>query len=540
MENHGQIVAVDRRGFVLAEDLLRPLSVRDGCRVFVLYYPCPDDEYHTDVIERSLPDFMITPHPPSLWPYLARFSVRLVNSPGAMGRVSTLLAARGVNILMAEAVRSGHRYGTWTFIAAFEDLYASDRDVERELENGATPEDIVQSLAERVQDRIRETRELLLGECRDKIFQDQDVPGAMDVRGCEVEALRYFYKRMLLNRGEGSSSSAPAVGVLRAHCSGRRVDFESKTEFAELLNRWDLQNTIPSRCVASMDVEEQNIRVGVLKRDRLSSYFKLLIPYERKTRIPADVSSSRGVISAVTTSLAGKGCNLWLVRNQTRRNRTGEEEGSLGFYLEDSLGGGKMAVVDAVAEAQGVVGSGIKLLDPHVTPMGCHRIFLSLKIESGIHEHIISLCEEVGRELGLLKEDFVYVKDTSSDSVTQKIIDELPTCDGMLQFFMSDRTQDRLDWLTAEALACSVLTKPYVLVVDPRFKQRIRVHRDKGVHELDAGFLKSKTETEAEEAERVVRDALSELVTEIERGGGLTSGDGTQSYGSRGLGAAES
>ena len=305
----------------MSESLLGPLSIRPGCRVYALHYPVPEDDEHKDVKVR-LADFMITAHPPRLWPYLGRFAVRLQNRPGALAELYERLERAGtrMNILTQEVARTGHRYATCSFVASFaEDHYDPRFDIEKGGEVDRTVLFDLGRLRTEVRRTVERVKKLIHSTCEDLIFVDKAYPDQKSVipsvRGNEIEALHYFCRRVLKDRKEGKNRDAtqPVVGT----CVGRRLVFDTR-QFESSLRVWGLTEQVPTRCFASMDVEEQNIRVAVLPPRVLASFAKLLIKYERVQSRDRDAKTSRGFILAFAQALR-RDFQLWLVRNQTKR-----------------------------------------------------------------------------------------------------------------------------------------------------------------------------------------------------------------------------
>lgn len=118
--NHSGLIRIHNGGFSLTNDLLYPISIRDGSSVWCVYYP----NWHKDLYTKFKHDFMFSPVPYDLWPYAARIKLRLKHEPGSLRAVSQSLKQKGLNILTSQCSRSGHRYATWSLIVDIETLHA--------------------------------------------------------------------------------------------------------------------------------------------------------------------------------------------------------------------------------------------------------------------------------------------------------------------------------------------------------------------------------------------------------------------------------
>src|SRR5436190_4700132 len=115
--NHGALAHLFPSGISVRPELLKPLSIEPQSIVTALYYPRPLDTHSGRLYPH---DLMVTPIPFHLWPFVSRLKVRLPHVQGALAAVADWLARNGVNVLLAECSRSGHRYATWSMVVDIE------------------------------------------------------------------------------------------------------------------------------------------------------------------------------------------------------------------------------------------------------------------------------------------------------------------------------------------------------------------------------------------------------------------------------------
>jgi len=154
---------------------------------------------------------------------------------------------------------------------------------------------------------------------------------------------------------------------------------------------------------------------------------------------------------------------------------------------------------------------GYEYCNVKVLPLNPFTIFLSFKSEFYFRENLVTLCKEVGTEIGLLENAFVIVN-SSIHSVTENVVNQLRRCDGVLQFFLKlggEQSEDFARWLDAEHLAAKALGKPLVRILNKN--ERVKPLIDIDTHSIDA--LNSSTSNST--LKKVIKEALMELILEI-------------------------
>lgn len=463
--NHGGMayISVDRI-IRLSEDLLKPISVAEGSQLTAVYYPTPVDgeykDYYLGIAHQ--PDFMLTPIPYNAWPYSAGMRVDIKHQKGAFADVTAFLRDREVNIIMAQCTRSGHRHATWTLAVDFEGL--------RKNRGGLPGQEELHSLGQQLETDIRSLKSDIQKACKSAIPDPASTPYLRNPVGCwPLKGLVHFFEVSQKN-----SVSQP----FRAECRSKdTIDIRDVSTEA-----WShVRNDLPTLGFASMDTDLFNIRVAVLKPKNLQMFRSLTVHYQMDT-LPQ--RSSLGVLDSIADSLRDK-WNLWRVYNQTHRKTSTREEGTIQMFAEhtDSSTTYEKSEIDRDLKRRIQSASEkFKDLDFHkpvlVSTISPHRIFVSMKNESEFRRHhdVLRICQDLSRKIGVLPEDVITVKNYTTDSVTNEVIEQIRGCSGMLQFFMGEGSS--MEWLSGEFFLSCFLKMPCVRFVDPALYDQIKFQKD--------------------------------------------------------------
>jgi len=107
----GDELIITREGIHVSSKSLETIGIFPDTEVYILPFRTfefreTEPGYHFSY------DFLITPIPPPVWPFVVRFVIRLKNRPGMVEKVLNFLQERKINILFAEGTRSGHHHLT--------------------------------------------------------------------------------------------------------------------------------------------------------------------------------------------------------------------------------------------------------------------------------------------------------------------------------------------------------------------------------------------------------------------------------------------
>lgn len=120
----GDQLTITRRGIYSARKGLETIGINPGTLVHML--PMRTFEYRSKEPGKFFPkDLLLTPIVPSLWPFVMRFVLRLRNRPGTLQDALSFFERQGINILFAEATRSGHHHSVLNVLAEVRTLEAA-------------------------------------------------------------------------------------------------------------------------------------------------------------------------------------------------------------------------------------------------------------------------------------------------------------------------------------------------------------------------------------------------------------------------------
>lgn len=335
--NHGAIGLFEESiGLWLPEDVLRPISIGDGTKVYGLYYP-KWESYPESV--QPLHDFMLTPVPPNLWCSLGRFTIRIQHESHKLEKISSVIREHNASILCGECSRSGHRYATYTLIICFEDRICSyDDDTNKYRKEGNLNESDIPHLITEQTDVIREKCDLLANKlknkCSDALFCDKVDPELLEpIEKQPLTALPYFYYTSIARRIHSEKRMGfihkPFQLVNRSGFLQDGNSFKDIVRFGQKDNQLGAMS--PSCAFVSMDSRNVNLRIAIIPAKIKNSFVEVVVRYERE----APGVSSRGLLYYILKKLP-PGYNLYHVVNHSSRNDKTFEEGEIKLFLHDT------------------------------------------------------------------------------------------------------------------------------------------------------------------------------------------------------------
>lgn len=494
--HHGDLVTLDKTSFNLSKNLLEPISIYEGSEIYGLYYPSVKSPVEADPQIKH--DFMLTPIPPRLWPYLGKLNIILKHDSTALFQIAELLAKRNINIITTECTRSGHRYMSWSLTVAFEEFIRDEFHISnRQFEgNRAELETQKEALANQINQEISRLIMQING-----MFADSIVATSKEccfseelVTGIWIKALSYFHTVVL------ADDRGPIGVPFTAICEGNKILLSE--EGKEKLRMAQLENELPAYGFAEMNTQDTNLRIAVLPNDLLKDFYKIDIQYERNSQ---KKGTSKGVVSCVTEEIS-KFSNIWKISVATSKNKEQLEKGDLQLCIQVKGQSGEVnskVISEKVSTLKPVGDTMLSYVD--VNPIRRFPIFISIKHNHPMRSVIIKECFEQGLKLGIFKNDFVYLEGDSG-KVTEGVADKISNCKGMLQFFLTADYDTSMDWLHMEAFAATIKKMPFVRIINKELEQRLIVWKDKHNHIWDA-----------ENYETVVRQAIEDLICQIQR-----------------------
>ena len=287
---------------------------------------------------------MLSPIPYDLWPKVVRYEIRLWHEPGTIERVTATLANKGVSVLLAEIVRSGFRYDTWSLTVSFE--FLGDARGWEYLEDSGIYRNVRDSL-ERIEEEIYE-------KCKDALFVD---PHTIDLKVplqiIPQVALSYFHNFSIVG---GKRLPESVQGSFKVRYRSRTSEFaviESsdfsadvggdpfRSAMSSFIGDNKFRNVLDyiwtdiehkerrALTMVSTNASDLNIRVAVIPRNRSRRFFEL--PYEYSK---SGSQITTGLIAYVMSELEDE-FNVWHLANFTRENALDREEGSITVVFED-------------------------------------------------------------------------------------------------------------------------------------------------------------------------------------------------------------
>lgn len=326
--NRGGLGWLDSTGRMqIPVDLLESIGVVPGHRLYGVYYPV-DLSRSSDNQKTVSHDFILTPVPFRQWNRCAHMVLRINHEPGALCKVTELLAREGVSVAISEATRSGYRFATWNTHIVFEKASPGEFDPELSVYRG-----IHQAAAELEQ-------KLESAEYSDVLFRERvDLYLADPVDIFAQTALAYFHH---ISTTHGSDD-------VEGGWLYKPFEVECAEDGTLLSDRGDLNAILTSilgkddgtfwrtRVITALDTRLANIRLSVLPNNRLHRFAELIVGYKRSGR--PDVSS--GVIHTIAAKLGPRPgttdpeFNIWRTYTGVGPSEPSYESGSSYFLIED-------------------------------------------------------------------------------------------------------------------------------------------------------------------------------------------------------------
>ncbi len=502
----GNIISINRESIRLSSDLLTPISIHDNSIIYGLFYPASKSLGYNEIIQYIKPmvnDFMFTPIPPSLWPYLGRFNIIAKHKPGAIASIAKFFNDNNIGILTSECTRSGHRYLTWTVTVYFEVLLDTRIDISKDMfMESDTDRVLMKSIAldlfNKVQHEIVETKNRLREVCKDVILdQEKGENSFLDepVEGFPVKALSYFHNYVLLNANH--TLDRP----FELKCESNRFTFDDT--FRRHLNFHHIMEQLPAYAFAEMSTRDVNLRIVIIPNDAQQDFRKLNIEYERYS---TEKKSSTGVFSKFIAPLREE-TSIWRISQKTLENTNQIEHGYIDLIIHKQTQQLDWSRLLNKVQSINLTENQMAIKKVNLQPVRRTPIFISIKHNKSFTEDAVKKCHEQGEKLGILLSDFIR-SDDSNREVTRDLSNKLRQCRGMIQFFIADSENEHLDWLNMEAFAADVLEMPYVRITNEASEKLITVDRD----------MPFRYQWDGSDANSVVYQALKDLLEIMDKG----------------------
>jgi hypothetical protein len=173
----------------------------------------------------------------------------------------------------------------------------------------------------------------ILRKFRDSIFTDPHDPSlSRGVVKHPIRTLPYFHNEWI-QRTKGHRRSVPEWlrdPFTLSTDPGGIVRGPTLSAIRDYLNKQEAAQTLPTCVFAEVDTFDKNLRVAVIPKHRLHTFFVADIRYYRR----AVRDSSCGILSRVLGFIP-KHYNMWRIYNNTLRNDPGGEEGRFRIVVQD-------------------------------------------------------------------------------------------------------------------------------------------------------------------------------------------------------------
>lgn len=262
---------------------------------------------------------------------------------------------------------------------------------------------------------------------------------------------------------------------------------------------------IPTFGFANIHTSAMRLRVSVIDKNDVENYKRIIIDYKAHGL----GRTSKGYVYKIANLLKKEKINLYNIANRIWKSEKLFETGTMEFiaklppnYHVSKNNNNLKSYIEDKLELRDIVVD-VRSINPY-------KIFVSIISNFFFREQFILLCREVGSEIGLLEDTFIFVKD-NTNSTTEAVVNSMKNSDGVLQFYI-DFAQNKKKfshWLDAEYFAAVALNLPVVRIKE--FSQNIQpiVHKD--IEALELNMSDSK-----EIIREVLREALQDLIVKMQ------------------------
>lgn len=209
--------------------------------------------------------------------------------------------------------------------------------------------------------------------------------------------------------------------------------------------------------------------------------------------------------------------SVWSAYSNSRHVDRNRQDGQITLMLESRLKAPtwskrRQHLADTLKKVEATLASRMAYLSfksVDITPFPGTKIFISIKTTFNHRDEYVQWCKDEGNGIGLLGSEFELIESYTDTTVSGTVADRLRTCDGLLQFYMSNESYDDARWLEAEYFAARVLNKPRARILDERIRPKKLPVTDK-----DQASIKVRNPDEMTMRE-AIRKALIQLLDEI-------------------------
>ncbi|WP_430410251.1 hypothetical protein [Kordia sp.] len=506
--HRGEVAYVHTNYVRVPKHLLHPLNLVDSSRLTGLYYPTPRYYKDKEFVENITHDFIFSPIPFDLWPFLGRMTIRAKEDIGTLASIANVLEEEGINILISDAHKAGHRYMVWSLIVEFNEIstsYYRKKLYSREACNktGDFKKEANMSKYERLEKiinkviskKIKELKIIITEKCKEVLFDFNSEKDRQDKKKritiVKAKTLPYHYWEVKKDRDKHNE----------------RIPFDTKIKNNKILFDSELSNKIKKKvglCKESpvtlgfvnVHTNASRLRISIVRASDLPSYKKIIINY----KIKGKEDNCKGLIAKIAKGISSENINIQNVTNKILGYKKYNEEGMIEMIvkLDENL----ISTDSLEKKLQFLLKKNNSKVS--VFPINNYKIFVSIVSSFFFRKQFINMLKKIGEKYALPKDCFVFVQENISET-TNKVISELKDCDGMIQFFINFSNKADLRWLDSEYFSARSLDIPVIRIQDELQEIESVIARDN--HSVYINLNDSK-----KEMQKKINHALGRLI----------------------------
>lgn len=247
------------------------------------------------------------------------------------------------------------------------------------------------------------------------------------------------------------------------------------------------------------------IRISIIPKEDVTTYKRISFNYNILGKNP----TSHGYIAKMARLLSEKNIKILNLSNKGFEFEKYTEKGVIEFITQLPV----TEVIKTNEEISREIETNLEIenVRVNVSPINPFRIFVSIVSIFFFRRQFIELCKTVGKEVGLLEDTFIFVKD-NTNSTTEVVAESIRQSDGMLQFYIDfAKNKNKFSsWLDAEYLAAVAENKPIVRIQEASQDIKPLIDKDK----MSLSINMNDTE---EIFKNVIKEALLKLIKEIRK-----------------------
>lgn len=539
---YGDIFHVLPEGVEIPQGQLNTLGIFEDTQLYGYFIPASKKETTLNPETKKFPDLLITPLNPELWPFIARLQIMLKHEQGNLVYISNWLANNhNINVLYAEATRSGRSHACWNLVVRMTSIYNDQKDnlqkLQREKEididrKEPFPDELIE-ISVNIDEYINRTilNEIINDDNIKKRLHLSRFPLDEKIRlqerafsGWPIKTLRYFYNYYHRQVAQFNLT----------YCNGL-IKFEN--DFWKKVPSEPNYRVTKKNChlaIASFNSEDCTIRLLLLPNKFSDRMFRISIPYERDCDLNCGKMSTEGLMSFMAESLSDKkilGMDFWKVYSKTIEDTRTVEKGTIEFlgsisediYEEKKDKMHNQSFVDEIAKNTEINfkkndgDKDVTIKDINIDNLKMAKIFVSYNQIKRFEKELLPLIIKASEELGIDKDNLLIVDKPIDRQINQKIIENARACNFGIQFclFNPSRTLGAYTWIDSEYNLLELQKKKCARFVEKDLagKNPLKYWRD-NLKSFDGKGLYLFSSKNRDDVKKDVKKVINELLQE--------------------------